>query len=143
MDLNELSTPWAIIMQHYRNGKRIEKADIVAALESDAPVPAYVKPLLSEIISGEYRFVRGLKPDARFDRMGSRMLAELVDVAEAAFNSGWADYPEAPPELKERAHAIRKKLRGAGTSRESAKEAVAGWHGISVRKLEKILSGAQ
>jgi hypothetical protein len=62
MDISELKGPWISMIGRITDDEEIEKQEILDALASEDSVPDYIiKPFLREIISGEYKFKRGIQ----------------------------------------------------------------------------------
>lgn len=80
MDIAELSGEWPYLMQKYRTGQDIEKKEVLDALASDEPIPDYAKEILAVIISGEYKFKRGLKHNKRFSPLFRCTIADCIDM---------------------------------------------------------------
>lgn len=132
----EWANPWLSVLQDLRLGNRIEKQTVVDLLRDPAPVPDEIKPLLADIISGEYKFSRGVKPDVLNHNVYRMILRGMVEHVEACLADPCA--LEGDDDLKVLAQEVTG-LRGDPTPRELAKEYVADMYGISVRRLEKYL----
>jgi uncharacterized membrane protein len=79
MDLRkEFPGPWPNIIYKYRTLGELDKQEILDALASDNPVPEYAKSIISLVLSGEYKFKRGLKTDKRHGYFMRMVIADCV-----------------------------------------------------------------
>ena len=79
MDLRkEFPGPWPNIIYKYRTLGELDKQEILDALASDNPVPEYAKSIISLVVSGEYKFKRGLKTDKRYGPFKRMVIADCV-----------------------------------------------------------------
>ena len=70
--------PWPNIIYKYRMRGELDKQEILDALASDNPVPEYAKSIISLVVSGEYKFKRGLKTDKRYGYFTRMLIADSV-----------------------------------------------------------------
>ena len=70
--------PWPNIIYKYRMRGELDKQEILDALASDNPVPEYAKSIISLVVSGEYKFKRGLKTDKRYGPFKRMVIADCV-----------------------------------------------------------------
>lgn len=68
---------WPILVQKWREGKKIEAREIDEALNwEDDDVPAYIKPFLRALINGEVKLKRGTKSEWP-ERVWQNMIREV------------------------------------------------------------------
>lgn len=140
MDLNELSGPWFSILQDVKNGKRVEKQEIIDLLRSGEPVPRECQDLLADALSGKLLFRRGAKPHWA-TKAALSLLFIMEDVAhlESLITNGFSDEDEPSPEAQEWLIKLQKEARllGGGSPRGVARNEVSSWYGLGIEAVEK------
>lgn len=116
MEIKDLIGLWPQVL-HLADKRELKKADVVAALHSDEPIPPAARALIADILAGKYKYKTGpLQPS----------LAEQLGLVH------WFAF------LEEEGMS-NPKLRGE-TARTLAIETIESGFGISKRKIEGILS---
>ena len=160
-DFKDLTNPWNRV-RYYQSKGRLEKKDILAALESSYPVPEDAKPILKTVIIGNYR-KRGPKPGFWEDsQLMQLMISEWVDSIETALET--SDFSQLDEEfvdsiekllkislnddfyfksLIDLSEEVNRRLQGGLTARQAAKNCVALLLKRSVRSVETIIGLAQ
>lgn len=144
-DLDPYADPWWGILFKFRSGERIEQQEVYDALAGPYPVTDDAKPFLLAVLGGEYKFRRGRKSlFGSYSPVSSEALAGIVDMLQSqildhSINlSGFGT--EAAQIVQDARNNADSGLIGAPTPREAAKTIVAHMYGISVRKLEDLIS---
>ncbi|KAA8984553.1 hypothetical protein [Halospina sp. K52047b] len=130
---------WGDLLWKYRQERRIEKSEVLDALENDPDMPPEAAPMVKSIVAGDYKFPRGKKPD--WDSLTADVWMEAFTGIVYEWLAGNEPLPENPdPQLEELKEEVESGNRGSRTATEAAKDYVAEASGLSVRKLEQILS---
>jgi len=137
-------TPWTAVLANWQKGKQIDKNEVIKLLKSGKPIPLEANEFLAKALTGEFKFKRGNKPFDPRSMFNAKLVVASVDCIEAIIKN-----PESIPdgdEYKEgRAHYIEiNKLvtykESKTTAREQAKIEVAKMLGISVRRVESLIT---
>lgn len=147
MDLKEITesfTPWTFLLADWHKGKKIDRNDVIKLLKSGKPIPLEANEFLAKALTGRVKFKRGIKPLDPRSTFNATLVVAYVDLVEAVIKN-----PESLPDRDEykegRAHykEINKQVtykESQTTARKEAKIEVAKTLGISVRRVESLIT---
>jgi hypothetical protein len=149
MDLAKLTrsiTPWATLVANWHKGKQIDRNEVIRLLESGKPIPLEANEFLAKALANEVKFKRGNKPSYPPQSAGyAKLVVATVDFIEAIiknpetipdgdeYKEGRADF------IKMNQRATRKRAKRT-SARQQAKDEVAKMFGISVRRVESLIT---
>jgi uncharacterized membrane protein len=139
-------TPWAILVANWHKGKQIDKNEVIKLLKSGEPVSADANDFLAGALAGDVNFKRGNKPSYPPQSAAyAKLVVATVDCIEAIiknpetipagdeYKEGRADF------IKMNQRATRKRAKRT-SARQQAKDEVAKMFGISVRRVESLIT---
>lgn len=136
MDIAKIpDSPWWPVLADFRKGK-VDKAEIIRLLETDAPVPPEANPLLAGLLAGKIRARRGNKPMIHwYARQSAVELALGLEGMIKDPSTIPADYDK---ETRDWIKAMG--LQTVGTPRTKALEFAARAFGMSEATIKKLIT---
>jgi hypothetical protein len=147
-DLNHISPQWWEVLKPWWDGRPVTRAELLSALNDDAPVPNEAKPFLASVASGEYQFRRGGIPHWGTKRIETHWHTQMLvdsftDLIEGVIRGEEQvaeDYPPKKRAIIDRAvQDARDRVKGRFTPHQAAIELVAMHYEVSADLVEKWL----